>query len=118
MPGFDGTGPLGLGPRTGGGFGFCPPVAGRRFPVMGAGRGGFPWGGGRGRTFGGGRGWWWRTAVYPYFSPWYPWYPSTPEEEKANLEEELAFLKNRITEINAHLEELKEELKVKEEPQK
>ncbi len=25
MPGFDGTGPLGLGPLTGGGYGFCLP---------------------------------------------------------------------------------------------
>ncbi|MHC1626138.1 MAG: DUF5320 domain-containing protein [Methanoculleaceae archaeon] len=25
MPGFDGTGPLGLGPRTGRGLGYCPP---------------------------------------------------------------------------------------------
>jgi len=25
MPGFDGTGPLGRGPMTGGGFGYCPP---------------------------------------------------------------------------------------------
>ena len=26
MPGGDGTGPEGKGPRTGGGFGFCPPT--------------------------------------------------------------------------------------------
>jgi hypothetical protein len=88
MPGFDGTGPIGMGPMTGGGRGFCampygghrpygygfqapycPPTGmypfyGRPFygPVFGAGRGGIPWGGGRGRAFGGGRGfrrWWW-----------------------------------------------------------
>jgi len=83
MPGFDGTGPMGLGPMTGGGRGFCaipyrayahfrfgypgpyyPPISGYPFygPVFGAGRGGIPWGGGRGRVFGGGRGfrrWWW-----------------------------------------------------------
>jgi hypothetical protein len=75
MPGFDGTGPLGQGPMTGGGRGFCAmPYRGygpsgygfrRHFPfyrrrsygpVFGAGRGGLPWGGGRGRVFGGGRG--------------------------------------------------------------
>jgi len=84
MPGFDGTGPLGLGPRTGGGRGFCPPWIGPTFfrgfywgyprffgwgyPfVRGVGRGGIPWGGGRGRAFGGGRGWWWRGFWgYPY----------------------------------------------------
>ena len=82
MPGFDGTGPGGRGPMTGGGRGFCVmpyrsrgpygydmgapsgvtsgiyPFYGRPFygSVLGAGRGGLPWGGGRGRVFGGGRG--------------------------------------------------------------
>jgi hypothetical protein len=77
MPGFDGTGPLGQGLMTGGGRGFCampfrayrsygygmrpfsqPPIGPYPFytPVFGAGRGGLPWGGGRGRVFGGGRG--------------------------------------------------------------
>jgi len=65
MPGFNGTGPQGLGPRTGGGFGYCPPGAGP-VPVgyggiyrgvgLGVGRGGYPRGGGRGRAWGGGRG--------------------------------------------------------------
>ncbi len=85
MPGFNGTGPMGQGPMTGGGRGFCAmpsyrgygpygygmgapyyppsgayggyPFHGRPFygPVYGVGRGGFPWGGGRGRCFGGGR---------------------------------------------------------------
>jgi hypothetical protein len=81
MPGFDGTGPMGMGPMTGGGRGFCAmpyrgygsygygmgtpyyPPSGRPFygPVFGVGRGGLPWGGGRGRAFGGGRGFrrWW-----------------------------------------------------------
>jgi len=82
MPGFDGTGPMGQGPMTGGGRGFCAmpytgygpyrhgfqapyypstgmhPFYSRPFcgSVFGAGRGGLPWGGGRGRCFGGGRG--------------------------------------------------------------
>ena len=87
MPGFDGTGPMGMGPMTGGGRGFCAmphrsygpygyggsqapyypandqPTGGYSFygrpfygPVFGVGRGGLPWGGGRGRVFGGGRG--------------------------------------------------------------
>ena len=83
MPGFDGTGPMGMGPRTGGGRGFCPPGIGTApyggnfyganpyyggYPYggnpygygvgFGVGRGGFPRGGGRGRAFGGGRGRW------------------------------------------------------------
>lgn len=59
MPGFNGTGPMGKGPQTGGGRGFCSPdiraffgSAGRR----GASRGMGPCGGGRGRLFGGGHG--------------------------------------------------------------
>jgi hypothetical protein len=88
MPGFDGTGPTGMGPMTGGGRGFCArplgtygptygyamgytpysgyggyPSYGRSFygPIFGAGRGGIPYGGGRGCVFGGGRGFrrWW-----------------------------------------------------------
>lgn len=86
MPGFDGTGPMGKGPITGGGRGFCallyrpygygfrasyypptgmyPPYYGSPFygPLFGAGRGGLPWGGGRGRVFGGGR--WFRRWGY------------------------------------------------------
>jgi len=85
MPGFDGTGPRGMGPMTGGARGFCnPSYAGGRAPFGGAypysapyGTGyvppygvgystpyaGYPYGAygfgggfGRGRGFGGGRG--------------------------------------------------------------
>jgi len=83
MPGFDGTGPRGLGPMTGGGRGFCSPyglragfspygaqpvapvysqpAAYRPYPPFGgfagAGRGyGFPFGGGFGWGRGRGRG--------------------------------------------------------------
>ncbi|UCF71925.1 MAG: DUF5320 domain-containing protein [Deltaproteobacteria bacterium] len=42
MPGFDGTGPRGMGPMTGGARGFCNPYhAGGRTPFMGA----YPYGG-------------------------------------------------------------------------
>ncbi|MBW1714369.1 MAG: DUF5320 domain-containing protein [Deltaproteobacteria bacterium] len=87
MPGFDGTGPRGMGPMTGGGRGWCNPYyAGARPPFMGAypygspygmgyvppyGAGyttpyaGYPYGAygfgrgfGGGRGFGRGRGWW------------------------------------------------------------
>ncbi len=58
MPGQDQTGPMGQGPRTGGGFGRCNPnyaSAADGTPLMGVGRGGRPMGGGRGRCWGGGR---------------------------------------------------------------
>ena len=44
MPGFDGTGPMGMGPRTGGGRGFCPPVAGYA-PYGGYSYSAYPYGG-------------------------------------------------------------------------
>jgi hypothetical protein len=72
MPGYDGTGPMGRGAMTGRGMGYCniprqeqlPQIEGEgisqtaqyRQPVYGVGRGGIPRGCGRGRCFGGGRG--------------------------------------------------------------
>ena len=56
MPNFDGTGPMGRGPMTGRCRGFCVIPIRKAEPVFGVGRGGIPWGCGRGRTFGRGRG--------------------------------------------------------------
>lgn len=63
MPGYDRSGPLGDGPRTGGGFGLCGgsrvPYSYRGWPTAagrGWARGGRFWGGGRGRCGGWGRG--------------------------------------------------------------
>jgi hypothetical protein len=117
MPGFDGTGPRGLGPRTGGGFGFCAPGAGGApagYPgaVYGVGRGGIPWGGGRGRAFGGGRGWWWRArfpyGLYPYGGA-IPYAAPTPADEKAFLENEMAYLEQQMAALRSRLAELGEE---------
>ena len=81
MPGFDGTGPAGRGPMTGGGRGYCNPYVPRmpgvgpvRAPYWGSaravspygfgrphwglGRGFFGRGLGRGWGLGRGRGWW------------------------------------------------------------
>ncbi len=55
MPGGDRTGPLGLGPRTGRGLGYCSGYNRPGFMSRVFGR--FGWGrGGRGRGFGRGRG--------------------------------------------------------------
>ena len=64
MPGFDGTGPMGKGPRTGGGRGFClleqdTKSCSRFYPLGGYGYGYYPYGGythGLGVGYGGGRG--------------------------------------------------------------
>lgn len=62
MPGFDGTGPRGMGPMTGGGRGFCAvPAYGAR-PGYGTGFG-WPARGGRGRGVRRGMG---RGMAYPY----------------------------------------------------
>ncbi len=118
MPGFDGTGPWGLGPRTGGGRGFCPPGAGsgygyQRGGFYGVGRGGLPWGGGRGRTWGGGRGWWWRGRFVPPTWGWYAHpYPSwsiSSQDEAQFLRDEIKFLEERMAQMQQRLNELESE---------
>ena len=54
MPGFSGTGPMGAGPMTGGGRGYCGANATPRFQSS-SGRTGYGGRGGRGRGFGYGR---------------------------------------------------------------
>jgi hypothetical protein len=118
---------MGAGSRTGRGLGFCPPGSysgwyrGGYFG-RGAGRGGIPWGGGRGRAWGGGRGrgWWGRGREYgyphPYADPWYagPAYPlygygysePTPEEESSYLKDQLGALQDEMNYIQERLSEL------------
>ena len=102
MPGFDRTGPQGAGPRTGRGQGLCGAYTGREAQVSrGVGRGGAPWGGGRGRCFGGrgmGRSWSELAGTDTL---------SVPEETemlKAQLaaaEEQTAAIKTRLEELAA-----------------
>ena len=86
MPGFDGTGPWGLGPGSGWGLGPCG--AGMAFRR------------GRGRGFG--RGFGWRRF-------WgYPYQPQiTKKEEKEILEDEVLALEEELKGIKARLAELK-----------
>ncbi|NMC48807.1 MAG: DUF5320 domain-containing protein [Desulfovibrio sp.] len=89
MPGFDGTGPRGAGPMTGGGFGYCGPAGPVGGRGMGFGRGAFGGRGGMGRRwFGGYRG------PVPYQVPARP--ETTPEEYLAWLESEVARTKEQI----------------------
>jgi hypothetical protein len=127
MPGGDRTGPLGLGSMTGRAAGFCAgyPVPGYLNPTLGrgwfgVGRGGFPRGGGRGRAFGGGRGWGWRVGYYGYpsYAPAYPYYPPaypqpTAEEEKKFLQEELASLEEELNAVRERIGELEKQEKKK-----
>jgi hypothetical protein len=82
MPGFDGTGPMGMGPMTGGGRGFCN-----------------PWGIGAAlRGYG-------LPRWAPYASPYYGAYGFGLFAPRIPREQELEFLK---TEAQALREELKE----------
>ncbi|NLW23086.1 MAG: DUF5320 domain-containing protein [Tissierellia bacterium] len=90
MPRFDGTGPMGIGPMTGWGRGYCRPWA------FGGRRRGLGYGYGF-RAFGRGMG------AYPTRP-----YPLTQEEKKAILEEERDFLKSRLKEIEEILGNLGE----------
>lgn len=119
MPGYDGTGPRGFGPRTGGRFGYCPPGTGPGRPYgwygRGVGRGGFPWGGGRGRAWGGGRGRRaWGGWNHPYAgsyapAPWnwdYEDVPYSETDEKSYLQEQLTMMQDEMNAIKSRLDEL------------
>jgi len=98
MPRFDGTGPLGQGSMTGRGLGKCNPANTDENVIYGVGRGGIPYGGGRGRAFGGGRGRGWYGAgsyAHPYAPPAGDYSFSGP----LNAEQELSFLKNQSAAI-------------------
>ena len=92
MPGFDGTGPGGMGPRTGRGLGFCG--------------GGYGYGRGMGgRGFGRGFGWGYSPWGYtPYSTP-----RVTKKEEKEILEGDLEAIQEEMNDIKARLDELKGE---------
>jgi hypothetical protein len=107
MPWGDNTGPLGMGPMTGRGLGYCAgygaPGYTQPFPGRGFGRG-------RGRGFGPGfgRGFAWRGPAYPGAAP-YPTYQSmTSEQEKQMLQNEAQQLKQALTNIENRLADLEE----------
>ena len=96
MPGFDGTGPMGMGPMTGGGRGFCS-----------------PWGAGGGmRTYGIPR---WGGYGYPYyggrpFSMPYP-YSFSQEQEMDLLKRQAETMRAELNQIDARIQELAKENK-------
>ena len=133
MPGGDGTGPAGMGPMTGGAFGYCAgyPVPGYMNPVRNSisygvnpipGRGGFGYGRGWGRGRGRGRGWGMARgfggygAAYPYaygapYNPTayggYPYAPDlTPKQEADMLRDQAKAMQDEIKAINDRISEL------------
>ncbi len=104
MPGFDGTGPGGMGPMTGGGRGFCNP-AGAGGSLFGRGLGrGF----GRGRGFGFGRGFGWRAGGPAYYDAPYAGAPTAWNRYASpmNREQEVDFLQNQAQAIKEELENI------------
>jgi hypothetical protein len=111
MPGFDRTGPMGQGPRTGGGFGYCGSGAGAISSggfrcIGGFGRGRCNW-----RAYGGGIGY----GRRPRFrSPsYYPgvYSPLSRKEERdalmahiADLKSEIAAMENQLAALDADKE--------------
>ena len=104
MPGFDGSGPMGGGPMTGGARGYCNPgYAGNtgygRFAGYGrgmayrrgGGRGGFGPGRGLGRGYG---------AAYP------PVYSPQTGDELNMLKQQADSIKNTLDSINSRIAEL------------
>ena len=104
MPGFDGTGPRGSGPGSGGGFGYC---AGERPPYAGWRRGGYY---GRGAGWGAGRGpgrgvcRWWAGGPVPYYGP--QW--AAPADEKAFLNDQAEQLRAELADLERRMADLEQ----------
>lgn len=88
MPGFDGTGPNGMGPMTGGGRGFCSPRGAGASPRNYA----FP-------------------QRSPYTFPRYGAYGYRPFVPRMSREQEIAFLKSQAEVLRDELKELENEIK-------
>ena len=97
MPGFDRTGPRGMGSKTGGGRGFCayhgrsqrPSTGGCSFSRLGGGRG-------------------WRNQYHATGLPrWQRWAscntPASAEDEKQALKSEADFLRSRLQTLEERL---------------
>jgi len=87
MPGFDGTGPRGMGPMTGGGRGFCIP--------WGIGAASHPYGAFQGMAYG-----------YPYYGAGPAVPGAVPFSPPMTREQELDFLKNQAQAMRGQLEQI------------
>ncbi len=123
MPGFDGTGPMGAGPMTGGRRGFCNPATvgyATAYGGYGYGRGlglrrGFRGGYSPGRGWGFGPGWgrgfsrgygWGPPAFGPANAPVYP---LGAADELDALRDQADYMRNSLEAINRRIEALEKE---------
>jgi len=100
MPAGNGTGPLGLGPRTGRGMGYCAgfgvPGYANPGPRLGL---GFGWGRGRGWR------WWYRATGLPGWGRF--GYPGvSPQDELSLLKEQAGFLEQQLKTVSQRMKEL------------
>ena len=99
MPGFNGTGPMGLGPTTGGGRGFCSPwgigATLRRYGIPSRMGYGYPY-------YGAG-------PFVPGFTPFVP--RMSREQELGFLKEQAQAMRGELEEIEARISELSVEKK-------
>jgi len=109
MPGGDRTGPLGLGPRTGRGFGYCAGYAqpGYANPWPAGGYWGFGRGGGRGY-----RHMFYATGL-PYWARVAGPAPYEPESELQILKDQSDYFKNMLKNIQDRMDELEAKLEKK-----
>ena len=108
MPGFDRSGPMELGPMTGGRRGLCSPAT-RGYDTRFAGMFGFGRGMGFGRGFRGGfgRGMGRAFGCRGWHQPsYYPAYAQNSEEELNMLKAEANSVKNSLDQINRRIAEL------------
>jgi hypothetical protein len=111
MPGFDGTGPAGMGPMTGWGRGYCGTRgAGTSFAGRGLGRGGGRGFGFRGSSppwpyVGRGRGGLPRCGYYSD-TPWDTPYAPTAYAPEWTKEQELDILRSEAEAVKEHLEQI------------
>ncbi|MCX5832697.1 MAG: DUF5320 domain-containing protein [Deltaproteobacteria bacterium] len=110
MPAGDGTGPAGMGPRSGGGFGACPPGTGTTAgaPLRGIGRGGLPWGGGRGRLGGGGG-----TGFLGFCRGFFGAQRMTPQDEGIILGNRVSALEGELAATREQLSSLRKDARGK-----
>ena len=97
MPGFNGTGPRGMGPMTGGSRGFCNPW---RIGAAPAGYGGTPRIGYGYPYYG------WAGASYPFYRAPLGAPEATPFAPQMTKEQELDFLKEQAETIKEQLEQI------------
>ena len=119
MPGFDGTGPRGMGPMTGGGRGFCGPWGvgrgygfGRGMPYPGIGQGagygmpyGYPYGGAAPYGYAGSP-----AGTMPGVSSM-PYPGGDPYAPQMTREQELDFLRSQAETIKGQLEQISGRIK-------